>query len=222
MNTDLRLWKGSDDEVAFGRRVRRHAQIGLIAFFIPYLLSAIILANGSALSAAIAVDENSFLFRLWPFNRIYLRPFVSSPYSSSEIKWFFTVVSISNLIWLIFIGWKFAFELFRKDVAIPPSETPVLYQAIVRVLVACSVMLGLFILVGLAGFNNDPYTFLFGLSFKQSITVGAIKVVMVMMFFSYVGAAFLLEFGGLGVRYLLSKKFGLFAVKNINSPEWEN
>ena len=63
-----------------------------------------------------------------------------------------------------------------------------------------------------AGFNTREDTF-FGASFKQSITAGAIKVVMTLMFPLYLGAAFIFEFGGLGLRYLLAKAFGFFVAE---------
>lgn len=74
-------------------------------------------------------------------------------------------------------------------------------------------MLGL--VVGLAGFNTQEDTF-FAPSFKQSITAGAIKIVMVMMLFIYVGAAFVLEFGGLGLRYLMAKAGVYFVTETGN------
>jgi hypothetical protein len=219
MNADSRIWKASDDEKAFGRRIQPHALTGLKVLFIPFFLSGIVLANGGALSASTNIDQNSILFWLWPFNRVYIHQFAGSSYSSSDIKWFFTVVSISNVIWLIFLAWKFVFELFRTDVEFPPGKMPVIYHAIVRVMAACCVILVLFIFVGFLGFNEQGYTGVFGFSLNQSITVGAVKVVTVMMSCLYMGAAFLLEFGGLGVRYFLSRTFGWFGAKKIDSPK---
>jgi hypothetical protein len=70
------------------------------------------------------------------------------------------------------------------------------------------------------GFNTQDTSL--GVSFKQSITVGAIKIVMMMMFFLYVGLSFTLEFSGLGLRYLLSKRFGYFVAKTVRSSQGES
>ena len=71
--------KLSESEVEFGRRIRRHFEIGVKALCIAFALSGIILANGNYLSELINIDPNSILFQLWPFNRVYLQQFASSP-----------------------------------------------------------------------------------------------------------------------------------------------
>jgi len=84
------------------------------------------------------------------------------------------------------------------------EKSPVIVQFIVRFLIVNVVILILFTLLGIAGFNAQGDAF-FVPSLKQSITAGAIKVVLVVMFALYFAAAYILEFGGLGLRYLLSK-----------------
>ena len=153
------------------------------------------------------------LFRLWPFNEIYLEQFANSPYSASDVHWFFTVVSCSNLIWLIFLGWKLAFELVRSDVAFPPGDAP----AIVRLTLGGTVVLGFAFALGILGFSAGFDTlqdWFLGPSFRQSIAVGAGKIV-VLMFGLYFMAAFCIEFGGLGVRYLLAKTLGCLVAEPI-------
>ena len=144
-------------------------------------------------------------FRLWPFNELYLEQFANSPYSTSDVRWFFTVICCSNLIWLIFLGWKLAFELFRNDVAFPPGNAPVVYGLVTRVPVIYSFVLVLVVLAVSSGFVVQD-SFLHP-SFRQSIAVGASKIV-VLMFCLYFVAAYFIEFGGLGVRYLLAKTLG--------------
>lgn len=213
--------KASAEELASGHRMSRHLAIGLKALCVPFALCGIILTNGDRLSEVIKIDSSSILFWLWPFNRVYLQQFANSPYGSAEIKWFFTVVSCSNAIWLIFLCWKLVFELSRGDVKFPPGRTPVITQFIVRGLIVACVILVLGSLVGFFGFSTQGDS-LFAVSFKQSITVGAIKVVMMTMFFLYVGGAFILEFGGLGLRYLLSKRFGYFVAETTQSTKRES
>jgi hypothetical protein len=213
-------WNASDAEAASGRRMRRHLTIGFGALWITFVLSCSVLASGKYLSQQINIDQNSTLFWLWPFNRIYLQQFIVSPYHSSEIKWFFTVVSCSNFVWLIFFFWKFVFELRRKDVQFPPGRNSVIEQFIIRPLVVACVLLIVLVLESLSGFNPRQVSF-FALSFEQSITVGAIKVILVQMFFLYFFAGIILEFGGLGLRYLLSKTFGYFAAETDDRQNLE-
>lgn len=103
MKAGTDILKRSDEELASGRRMSRHLAIGLKALCIPFVLSGLVLAIGSYLSELINVDPNSILFRLWPFNKVYLQQFAISTYSNSEIRWFFTAVSCSNLIWMTFL-----------------------------------------------------------------------------------------------------------------------
>ena len=221
MSARPRIPKLSAGEAAFGHRATRHFAIGLKALFIPFTLSGFILANGRYISQVTNIDHNSIVFWLWPFNGIYLRQFVYSPYSSSDISWFFTVVSCSNLVWLIFLVWKLAFELFRRDVKFPPGKAPIIDQLIVRVLAVSGFILVVFIFVCFWGFHSEGDA-IFGLYFKQSIAAGAIKMVMVLMFGLYVGAAFFLEFGGLGLRYVLFRVFGWFAAEPTYLSKGEN
>jgi hypothetical protein len=221
--------KPSDDELASMRRAGHHFKISVGALCIPFALSGIILASGNHLSEMINIDPNSILFRLWPFNQVYLQQFTSSTYDvylkrftsphydTSEIKWFFTVVSCSNAIWLIFLCWKLYFDLFRRDVEFPRGKTPAWTQAIVRFLIISCFLLVMDILVLRAGFSTQGDG-LSVISLEQSITLGAIKIVMVLMFFLYVGATVFLEFGGLGLRYVLAKKFGYFLAEAPDRP----
>jgi hypothetical protein len=112
------------------------------------------------------------------------------------------------LIWLIFLGWKLFFELFRRDVSFPQGKTPFLYQMIVRVAAISAALMALAYFDNSAGFEMLRDTFL-NPSFKQPIMVGAIKVVLCMSVL-YLAAALFLEFGGLGLRYFLAKTFGYF------------
>lgn len=64
-----------------------------------------------------------------------------------------------------------------------------------------------------AGFDTLQDWFL-GPSFRQSIAVGAGKIV-VLMFGLYFMVAFCIEFGGLGVRYLLAKTLGCLVAEPI-------
>lgn len=202
-------WKLSDAELASSLRMRRHFKIGFAVLWVAFALTCVVLASGNHLSKLINVDQNSTLFWLWPFNKIYLQQFTSSPYHSSEIKWFFTVVSSANLIWLIFLCWKLVFELCRRDVQFPPGKNPVIEQAIIRPLVVACIVLLVFVLMARSGFGAHPVS-VFAVSMMQSITVGAIKIVTIQMFALYFLAAVTLEFGGLGLRYVLSKAFGFF------------
>lgn len=203
----MRLPKLSGDESAFFRRIKPHFATSLKALFMPLATSGIVLANGAYLEKLIDTSPDSILFRLRPFNPVYLQQFAGSPYGGPQIKWLFTVVSYSNAIWLTFICWKVAFELFRGDVEFPSGETPTIEQVIIRTLVANCVMVALFILVNLEGFTTQDSVF--DISFRQSIAIGAMKV-LIMMFFVYVAVAFIIEFSGLGLRYLLSKRPGPF------------
>jgi hypothetical protein len=212
MSEDPRIPKFSDDEVAFGRRISPHLGTGIKALGIALALSAIVLANGDYLSKLIDVDPNSILFQLWPFNRVYLRQFASSPYDSSEMKWFFTVVSCSNVVWLVFLCWKVVFELFRRDVQFPRAKSPAITKFIALFFVAGCVILAIYIPLGLAGFSTQGYGF-FSLAFNQSITAGASKIVIFEMTGLYAGASCILEFCGLGLRYCLSRTFGYFVVE---------
>jgi hypothetical protein len=192
-------------ELTFLRRARRHGTNSAIALGIPYFLGGIILAGGNYLSEIWSVDPDSVLFRLWPFNQIYLQQFAFSHYTPSEVRWFFAVVSYSNLVWMIFLCWKFIFDSFWRDIEIPTSQTPNLAKIIFQFL-ACVVMgLLLSIFVFLCGFylQGDGQ---WGLSLGQSIATGAFKLVMVLMPGFYVMATCFLEFGGLGLRYLLAKR----------------
>jgi hypothetical protein len=220
MNKRSHIPKSSDDELSFFGRIKSHFTIDLKSFCVPFALSTIVLVTGNYLQNVFETGPNSILFRLWPFNRVYVEQLASSPYDSSEIRWFFAVVSCSNAIWIIFLCWKVIFELFRRDVAFPQPKSPIVASFIVRFFVASCVILTLFIPIGMAGFSTQVDS-LFIISFKQSIAVGAIKVVMIEMFGLYVGAAFFLEFGGLGVRYLLSRKLGLFLAKTERSSKAE-
>jgi len=199
--------KFSDDELSFFGRIAPHFAISLKSFCVPFALSIIVLLTGNYLQNVVETGPNSILFRLWPVNHVYVEQLAGSPYDSTEIRWFFAVVSCSNAIWVIFLCWKFVFELFRRDVAFPQPKSPNIASFIVGFFVASCVILILFIPISMAGFSTQAGGLLI-VSFKQSITVNAISVVMVQMFSLYVGAAFFLEFGGLGVRYLLSRKFG--------------
>jgi hypothetical protein len=171
-------------------------------------LSVAVLINGEHISEYVDVDAQSILFKLWPFNNVYLRQFAAAPYSASDIRWLYTVVSLSNLIWLIFLASKLLFELFRRDVSFPRGRTPFLYQMIVRVTAISAALIALGYIDNSAGFEMLRSTF-FNPSFKQPIVLGAIKVVLCMSIL-YFAAALFLEFSGLGLRYLLAKTFGFF------------
>jgi hypothetical protein len=212
MTEDSRKPKLSDEEAASGLRLGNHLGVGLKALVIPLALSAVVLASGNYLSKLVDVDPNSILFRLWPFNHIYLRQFASSPYSSSEIKWFFTVVSCSNVVWLAFLCWKVIFELFRRDVQFPRTKSLAIQKAILLFFIAGWVLVALFGAVALAGFSTHGYDF-FALAFNQSIASGATKIVIMRMTGLYVGVGWILEFGGLGLRYWLSRTFGYFVAE---------
>jgi len=182
---------------------------------VTFSLSCVILAIGSDLSERIIVNQNSALFWLWPFNSIYLRQFEGSPYRSSEVEWFFTVVSCSNLIWLVFICWKFVFELSRRDVQFPPGKNPFLKLVIVRPLLVACVVLTVFVLVARSGFGTKQISF-FAVSMSQSIAVGAVKIITIQMFALYFFTGIIFEFGGLGLKYVLSKTFGCFVAEPLD------
>jgi len=175
-------------------------------------LSAIVLAIGDYLSRRIDVDPNSVLLQLWPYNEVYLRQFASSPYDSSEIRWFFTVVSCSNVIWLAFLCWKVFFELFRRDVQFPRIKSAAITKYILLFFFSGWLLLLLFGLVTLAGFGTQAYGFV-AVTFNWSIAANASTIVMGEMAFLYIGAGVVLEFGGLGLRYWLSRTFGCFVVE---------
>jgi hypothetical protein len=214
-DSDPRIPKFSTDELAWGQRVGRHLAIGLKALCAPFVLSGLVLANGNSLSSFIDINSSSMLFRLWPFNWVYLQQFINSPYDGAQIRWFFTVVSCSNAIWLAFICWKIIFELFRRDVRFPRAKSPAIIKFILGFLIAGCVALMLISVVMLAGFGAQGYGF-FALAFNQSIAAGAIKIVMLEMSGFYVGASFVLEFGGLGLRYWLSRRFGYFVAETTD------
>jgi len=148
MKTGLRRWKFSDGEKAYFHRTERHVGISLKSLFVPLALSCVVLVGGKYLSGAINIDPHSTLFRLWPFNEVYLRQLANSPYSAADIRWFFTVVSCSNVIWLVYLVWKLAFELLRTDVAFPPGKSPGIFQMIIRFSAVYGVMLILGVLGG--------------------------------------------------------------------------
>jgi len=202
MSEDPRIPKFTEDEAAFGRRAGRHLGIGLRALAIPLVMSGIVLANGSKLSKLIDVEPNSILFQLWPFNRVYLQQFASSHYDGSEIKWFFTVVSCCNLVWLVFLCWKILFELFRRDVQFPRTKSPAITNFIAAFLIVGCVAVAIWIPLAWSGFSAHSSGFS-GLGLNQSIAASAMKIVMVEMTCLYAGVSFILEFGGLGVRYWL-------------------
>jgi hypothetical protein len=202
VSEDPRIPKFTEEEAAFGRRAGRRLGIGLQALAISLVMSGIVLANGNNLSKLIDVEPNSILFQLWPFNRVYLQQFASSHYDGSEIKWFFTVVSCSNLVWLVFLCWKIFFEVFRRDVQFPRTKSPAITNFIVAFLIVSCVIVAAWIPLAWLGFSAHS-SGLIGLGLNQSIAAGAIKVVMVVMASLYAGVAFILEFGGLGVRYWL-------------------
>ena len=204
------------EEAVLGLRLGRHLGTGLKALCIPLVLSGIILANGNLLSERINIDPDSILFRLWPYNTVYLRQFTGSAYAGTEIKWFFTVVSLSNFVWLGFICWKIFFELFRRDVEFPSGRSLRLERAIIAGFVGGCVVFAGYALLNFVGFNTDWPGFLLSPSLKETVAVGAIKIVGVAMLFIYVGAALIVEFGGLALRYLLHRVFGCFAVDCAN------
>jgi hypothetical protein len=203
--------KFTEGELAAAHRMRHHMNVGLIALCIPYFLGIIILASGNYLSETFSVDPDSIPFRLWPFNQIYLRQFASSRYTPSEVRWFFTVVSYANLAWLILLCWKFVFELIRKDVAFPTSK--LVQFIVVRPLVGVCGGLLLSIFVFLGGFymQGDSQ---WGLSLGQSITTGAFKLVLVLIPGLYILTAYVLEFGGLALRYLLARRANSFSANH--------
>jgi hypothetical protein len=208
----------SSEETTLGLRLGHHLGTGLKALCIPLVSSGLILANGNLLSERINIDPSSILFRLWPYNSVYLRQFAGSTYNSSEIKWFFTVVSLSNLVWLIFICWKVLFEVLRRDVEFPPGRARRLEQAVIAGLVGGCVLFAGYVVLNFIGFGQNWPNFLLSPSLKEPIAVGAIKIVGVAMFFIYFGAALILEFGGLALRYLLHRVFGYFAVGGLAKP----
>lgn len=213
-----RKWIPSEGELASTARMTRHLAASLKALLILFALSAIIIANGNYLVAHVGVDQNSILFWLWPFNKLYLQQFSVSSYQPSELKWFFTAVSFANLALIVFFLWKLFFEITRKDVEFPKGKSPNLTRFILRFFVISVILLLLELRVAARGFDLQDDT-LFSPSIKQSIGVGAFKIVMGIMFFLYVGAAFVIEFGGLGLRYLLAKLFGWFTVKDERNPD---
>lgn len=196
----------------------RHLGITFKALFVTFVLCCMTLVCGSYLATAVDIDPNSALFRLWPFNWIYLRQFANSTYSSSEIKWFFTVVSISNAICLVFVCWKFGIEFLRKDVAFPARVHPAVLQILYSFfVVGCFIVLGS-TLLGLLGYGpqgTGPFAF----SFQESIGIGAVKILIAKMLSLYVGVSFVLEFGGLLIRYWLSRIFGLFLTTQSKSSK---
>jgi hypothetical protein len=204
----IEIAKPTKEEKDFCRRIQTHFKRSAQALLFAFALSMAVLVGGEHVSEYVDVDAQSILFKLWPFNNVYLRQFGASPYCASDIRWFYTVVSVSNLIWLIFLGSKLLFELFRRDVSFPRGETPFLYQMIVRVTAVSAAMIGLAYFDNSAGFEMLRSTFL-NPSFKQPIMLGAIKIVLLMSFL-YFAAALFLEFSGLGLRYLLAKTFGFF------------
>jgi hypothetical protein len=112
------------------------------------------------------------------------------------------------LIWLIFLGWRVIFELFRRDVSFPQGKTTFLYQMIIRLIAISAGMIALMFFVNDSGFEILRDTRL-NPSFKQPIVEGAIKVALNMAFI-YFAAGLFLEFGGLGIRYVLAKTLGYF------------
>jgi hypothetical protein len=213
MKTGLRRWKFSEGEKAYFHRTERHVGISLKSLFVPLALSCVVLVGGKYLSGAINIDPHSTLFRLWPFNEVYLRQLANSPYSAADIRWFFTVVSCSNVIWLVYIVWKLAFELLRTDVAFPPGKSPGIFQMIIRFSAVYGVMLILGVFGGAAGFDTVQDS-VFAPSFKQSIAVSAAKITMLLMFFLYFAVAYAIEYVGLGLRYLMARTLGYFVAEH--------
>jgi hypothetical protein len=200
----LRPIKPTAEGRRFGRRISGHFNFSVAALFVPFGLSVIILVTGSYLSELIKIDPDSILFRLWPYNSIYFRQFATSHYTKSEIDWFFTVVSCSNFVWLLFLGWKIVFELFRRDVSFPSDEMPGFTRAFLYLTGVFGFLFVAFLITGPIGFNTYRNT-TYGLSLSQSITTGALKIVLGDMFLLYFSAAGLLEWGGLGLRYVVVK-----------------
>ena len=210
--------KPSEAELAVGIPIGRHLAISLSALCITLALCGLVVANGSYLSSTININPESLLFGLWPFNWVYLRQLANSPYSNSDIKWFFTIVSCANAIWLVFVCWKVIFELFRRDIAFPPKKLPRICRAIVSFFIVGCIEFILSALVGLTGFSTQGISLL-SISFSQSIVVDAAKILILRMFFLYVGVSFILEFGGLALRYWLARTFGFFLAGETSQGE---
>ena len=219
-----RIPRLAENEAAFGLRLGRHLGTSLKGFGVVLIMCGVVLASGNSLSKLMDVEPNSILFQLWPFNRVYLQQLAPhydsfdvkwvAQYNASGVKWFFNVVSYCNLIWLAFLCWKIVFEIFRKDVQFPRLESSAIRNFIVAFFIAGCVLVAFFIPLNSAGFATHVYGFS-GLGLNQSIAAGAVKVVMVGMTFLYFGISLIMEFGGLGIRYLLFKMFGCFAA---NAP----
>jgi hypothetical protein len=195
-------WRQSASDTASSRLASRHLAVGLRPLLFPLALSYIVLVNGNYLSSRLNIDQHSFLFWLWPFNNIYLEQFKDAPYGSHDIAWFFTVVSLCNAVWIASLCWKVIFEFRRKDFEFLRYNS-LIKTSVVRFLIVGFVASALFIVVNLFGFDAEE-TSLFALTFKQSILVGAVKVILVYMFFLYFGFAVIVEFGGIWLRCLFS------------------
>jgi hypothetical protein len=205
--------KYTREELRAGHRMMgRHLGITLRAIRIPLISGVVILIAGNYLVELVNVDPDSILFQLWPFNHVYLRQFAGSPYSSADVRWFFTVVSCTNVVWLLFLCWKLPLDLFRRDVAFP-SKSANLGRAIGGMLFAFCIALVVSIFENVDGFSTYHHT-IYSLSLGEPIATGAFKVVTMFMFFLYFSIACVLEFGGLAIRYQVAKRTGSFPAGN--------
>jgi hypothetical protein len=216
-NASLIELNPTQEEKDFARRLGPRLKTRLQAFFIALVLTGMVLINGKYLSEHIEADPQSILFQLWPFNKIYLDQFVAAPYSATDTRWFYTVISCSNLIWLILLAVQFITELFRRDISFPRGKAEFLYHGIVRAITISAAMIALMFFVNYAGFEMLRDTPL-NPSFKQSITVGAIKVALNMSFL-YFAAAFFLESGALGLRYFFAKMLRCFTPSSSTTDD---
>jgi hypothetical protein len=140
------------------------------------------------------------LLGLWPPNLIYVGQLSGSDFSESDICWLFAVTSTSSAVWLVWLAWRFGYEVVRRDVAFVPGSAKIF-------LVRLALMQLALVLIVAFGWSTIRVGFystfqVYNLTIKAPMAVNAFKVVFVLGPMNYVVLGALIENTLLLLRYL--------------------
>jgi hypothetical protein len=131
-----------------------------------------------SLTCSFLYDRN--LLKLWPINPNYLVSFSHSDYSTEERCFFFAMTSTMSVVWSIWLLWRIAWELCRRDTFYIPRLLPRM-TAFAVALIAASYY---------SYFRIEPSRY--GQSLADPLWVGAIKTIVISISFGYFAVALLI------------------------------